>query len=467
MQIVSRPGLAAPSSCGGCFDGAAYDRFVPSSSEQIVGLLVTASRTRTRAVNVEPWNYGWSQEKYRRSTDAAIASHGGAIRLSSAGVEAFEVAVKKLLAMPQIRRGWKGEEVWEMVADLVAALPDGDDAAREVASRAVAKLSSPGPTLVAFAVANTRWSRDPLKLANTIVGTAGSVLAQQVRPSESGRAEVFDRWMSDIEREDANAVVVAATVPAQGERATAVAIEQFDAIVAFAILFELDPEGRGLFSGRGDSHRPRVRGLTVDRQALSQAAPTSSLQLDLAANIFTSGPLIGGSSLHWWGDDAFPLDDLLDECRCEIIAKLLGNDSTVYRRFVVAARWYAKAHWSHEPDDAILACGIALDALLAERGGSPGRVIAERFALLEREVSQRPDRLRRMNEVYAVRSASAHGGRARELDQPLYTRGANADVRWCAKQMWELAQHTQLLTEDDHRKAFDDLKWGTLPDWTR
>jgi hypothetical protein len=133
----------------------------------------------------------------------------------------------------------------------------------------------------------------------------------------------------------------------------------------------------------------------------------------------------------------------------------------MHARFRTAARWYAKAHWSSSREDEVLNLGIALDALLGEKGGSPGRVLADRFALLERDPSQRASRAKQFSDFYSARSAVAHGAGTGEFKEPYLGRRMAKSVRWVVRELLVLMKATNAKTEDEHRRIFDDLKWGT------
>jgi hypothetical protein len=138
------------------------------------------------------------------------------------------------------------------------------------------------------------------------------------------------------------------------------------------------------------------------------------------------------------------------------------GEQAVFRRLRVAARWNAEAHWASESHDAALALGVALDAIVGSRNALPGRLMAQRFAHLEADRGKRRERLRRYAEIFAVRSAVAHGGDPSRAADGTFMRGVAADVRWAAKRLYSLHVMFSGATEADIDDAFDRLALGEL-----
>jgi hypothetical protein len=436
--------------------------------------LFHAAKGRAIVQEKKAWDYGWCVEKYRRSADAAItAGTGQAVQLSSGAVTSLENAVKALLERPAVTGKWDRDELWGVIASLVATLPwdEKDPVLRAEIRRRVALVQSPEPTLVAFPLANVRWEVGPVVVADAVLGHVSSAWLDLVRVTARGRAVIDENskiwWLEDARTREGpeSPVAIATWSTAQGQKATDISEERFNAIVSVALLLETDPDRSKLFSLRGPSHRPGVRGLVIDREALNTAEPDrrGALSRELAAHVYQRGQLGTGSVVHWYGEAPFPLDEILSATRRkESVEEIVIGHTAIHRRLQVAARWYATAHWSIETEDAILALGIALDALLAEAGGSPGRVLAERFALLERLNTQRAARSKYFRDVlYPARSAIAHGGRSADLDDPDFPRKVAAEVRWVAGRIQDLLQAATSGSESDHRELFEGLKWGT------
>jgi len=64
-------------------------------------------------------------------------------------------------------------------------------------------------------------------------------------------------------------------------------------------------------------------------------------------------------------------------------------------------------------DDAALALGVAMDALLSGQRAMPGSALADRFAMLADDPLQRRNLVAEYLASYQVRSSVAHGGRSR------------------------------------------------------
>jgi Apea-like HEPN len=226
------------------------------------------------------------------------------------------------------------------------------------------------------------------------------------------------------------------------------------------LIATVDLDALKIWSLRGDSHRPGVRGLRLHRPALEQAT-SKAIHAELAAEILVVDSAHARKSVHWHGEDPFPLERLL-ELDDGLTARTLGIDDALSNRLRTAARWHAESHWSSDAADAVLALGVAFDALLAEPGGGPGRVIIERRALLEPRLDQRADRARTMREIYEARSSVAHGGRSSKLSESGFLRSASRELRITARQLVALGAVMRLGSEKDVAAAFEDLRWGTL-----
>jgi hypothetical protein len=412
----------------------------------------------------EAWTYGWCSEGYRRRPEAAIRVSSGRVRLPLHAVEAYERAMSRLLASPVSQR-WEAEELWGIVAEMVATLPRGTTGPEEPElQRRMGLLLATSPSLVAFAVANIGWTAEPRTFADCVLGSADARFLKTLERAARGRptVEVADRpwWMSKLWEPDSgeDAVVFAAWVLADGQRAIEEAGRRFEDILSVGLLRVKDPQDLGLTPLRGDSHKPGIRGLALHRPAFRGA---QSLGRELGAEIQIASTT--GRRLHvqWYGEDPLPLDRLI-EGSGDIVAmtSIVTGATPVDRRLRTAARWLAKAHWAVGAEDAVLALGIALDAMLAEEGSSPGRILTERFAFLEADRAIRPSRAKRMDLLYRVRSSVAHGGRSHQLDQEGFVGEMAADVRWVARRLVELSGVAPLRTEADHAALFADLKWG-------
>jgi hypothetical protein len=183
---------------------------------------------------------------------------------------------------------------------------------------------------------------------------------------------------------------------------------------------------------------------------------------ELGAGVHVDGVLGTGVSHHWWGVDAFPIETLVcGDARTHIVGTVIQPAGRLQQRLLTAARWHAKAHWSNTTEDAMLALGIAVDAMLSESGPSPGRVIAERYAYLVPDAQTRALRYRHLlSEVYAARSSVAHGGRSALLSDFRFIRKVASEVRDTFLRLFRLAEESSAVSEADHAAIFTRLKWG-------
>jgi hypothetical protein len=166
-------------------------------------------------------------------------------------------------------------------------------------------------------------------------------------------------------------------------------------------------------------------------------------------------------SVHWYSADPVPLDELLVDAGPDRLTTAALDNAPISRRLRVAARWYADGQWSRDADDAALALGVALDAIVGSRSALPGRVMAQRFALLDADPARRRDRVARYNEVYGVRSAVAHGGESPRLTEEGFVRSVADDVRWATERLLEFGNAFPSTTEAALDSSFEALALGT------
>lgn len=434
-----------------------------SKKTDVVLALLAAAKARSIATS-DAWDYGWCTPEYRNSPDAAATGPDGMrIKFSREGVVALELGIQNLIGEHRIASAWDSDELWGVLTNMISTLPmpaSEKDLRSEIESR-LSKLVDRGGTFVAFEVANVAPPSSCLTIGHSVFGPAGdkwAVTAQEVAPSRTLSSQFAQLWPA--RRPNEGATVYGTWVSAYGEKARRQSEERFHDTIALSILLEREPSDHRLFSGRSDSHRPGVRGLTIDREALERLAGAGP---DLAASVLSVDPTGFGLSTYWWGQDAFPLERLLRQPgRLATVTGLIEQDTNIARRFRTAARWYAKAHWSKQTDDAVLALGIAFDALLGERGGLPGRALTDRFAFLERDCSLRADRAKRFGEIYSARSAVAHGASSTSADDPAFVKEMARDVRFAAIRLLDLTRSRRVESEQSVRELFESLKWGLV-----
>lgn len=434
------------------------------------GSLAVAASGRRYEKSGEGWTYGFAVEGYRRSPEACIqVAKETFVFFTPEAITRLEQATETLLRTSAVQQAWESEEFWGVVADLVATLPreEPEAARRAEIDRRLGHLRQSGPSLVAFPIANASWARGPLAIGDFVVGRADGQWREAIAAAAKGRPVLTKEdqlpWLSADTQSPPSHVAFAAWVPAFGARARTTALSLLDDVLGLVMLFHHDAASQNLFPLRGDSHRPGVRGLVIHRPALSGLASSGndSLAGELAAQTFQASTLRRGLTVSWFGEPPFPLDDLLSLPKLtNVVRKLVAGSNPVHRRFLVASRWYSKAHWASERDDAVLALGIALDALLGDRSGLPSRALADRFALLEGDKSARPTRSRRFAALYGARSGVAHGGRPSEIGDFDFVREMFEAVRWAADQLLNLVTKTGTATDDQYAELFESLKWG-------
>lgn len=144
------------------------------------------------------------------------------------------------------------------------------------------------------------------------------------------------------------------------------------------------------------------------------------------------------------------------------LEKTLDSQVGVASRIRLAARWYAESFWARDLDDSVLALGVSLDALIGSKSGLPGRVMRNRYALLDAAPSSRPERARRYDEIYGVRSAVAHGGTSARISEHNFVRGIEKDITWVAWRLFEAEQAFGQELVGDLDRFFDQLRWGVI-----
>lgn len=443
-----------------------------NATTRLVGIsdnLVLAALTR-RTASQEAWNYGWCLRDYRWSAEAAITHSTSAnVRLSANGVQSIETAMQSLLHLPSVRELYDPKEVWGLVASIVGSLPltDDPDVLRARVDERLFTLTVPPDSCVIVPIANLDPGAAVIEVGSLFVGRFGddwrNLLKLRARGSKLLSCGDECWWASQpTDGAGDDLVLMSYFGRSQLGRAFREAEETFENLIALALALEPDLDGTGLYSLRGDSHRPGIRGLAVDRQGL-QRAPKAlpTLNRELGSDVVIDDILGPRVTHHWYGEKPFPLHQLLSGDRIDEVRRLLVGQTSVHHRVRVAARWHAKAYWSHASEDAVLALGIAFDSLLSESTPSPGRVLAERFAFLSPSVEERPLRYKLfIGEYYSARSSIAHGRKKGTIDAKFVRRMAT-DVRYIFRKLASLAKAEGLESEDALAKMFEKIKWGT------
>lgn len=447
---------------------------MPVADYTVEQLLVSAAAAVVET-EVEPWEYGWYVETYRRSGRAALPSSSGAVTIAPPGLGDYEEAVSRLARVPAIRDRWDAKELWGLIATLVVATAQADDPATFV-SRNVARLREARPSLVAMPVANVTWASAPASLAGGVFGALDESFLDAVASDANGRPDLADpaarEWVDlqtnprrrDTDQSGPREVVVAAFwTLAQNHLATELATRWLEDVCCLALLLRRGERGPEMWSLRGDHNRPGPRGLVLHRSTVEAVLGTDAHgAMDLAFQPLVLSKTFGSHRpVHWYSADPAPLDELLRDADHGRVSAAALDTTAVARRLRVAARWYADGHWSRDADDAALALGVALDAIVGSRSALPGRVMAQRFALLDAVPSRRGDRVLRYNEVFSVRSAVAHGGHASRLTEDGFVRSIADDVRWAANRLLEFGKFFPSSSESELDSSFQALSLGT------
>jgi len=333
--------------------------------------------------------------------------------------------------------------------------------------RRLATITGVANSLVVFPVANTAWGGPPLLIADVVLGRFGPAMRDVVKAAAKGRpilrADDAVDWTPESGATSGD-VVFATWVPAFGEKARDLAYIKLDQLLGLCLLFRHDDDNLDLVPFRGESHRPGVRGLVLHRPTLSEVAMGDQrVSRELAAQTFVSSTIRRAATISWFGEKPFPLDVLLADPRiADVIERVLPGGDPTKGRFLVTARWCAKAHWANDMPDATLSLGIALDALIGDKAGLPMRVLADRFALAEVDKTKRAMRARRFVAFYGARSAVAHGGQPQEIEDVTFVREFLASVRWLAERILRLVEARSVTSNEQYAELFEAIKWGTL-----
>ncbi|MFH8514030.1 hypothetical protein ACH4CE_02545 [Streptomyces gelaticus] len=434
------------------------------SQQRITDLLVKAATTIEEAPDAKPWNYGWFLPEYRHSEGAALGTPDGPVTMTSDGVSTYEEAVESLLNQSSIRDRWDAEEFWGLVASLVAAASATEDVSSFIAKN-ISKLIKPSPALVVFPVANVKWEGSPMLLGKKCaIGKAGAEFTEQVTKL-GGRASAAEEVIIEFaERQKYQESPVCFAMLASGQRGMAFtqASRQFEMLVDISLLLEIDKEGYGLHSSRGSWNRPGVRGLTLDRSAIEQSMRGNKSAVELFSNPLIYDELGRAGGHLWYSADPIPLHAVLShEPLRDATLKALVDPGSIYRRLRVAGKWFSEAFWASNPDDATLALGVALDALIGSKSGLPGRAMKERFALLDDSPHSRSLRAKQYDELYRVRSTVAHGGISGKVEEEGFVKGFQREVTWAAWRLIAMQADFSVSGDADLDEVFERLRWGT------
>lgn len=435
---------------------------------QVHDLLIAAANELELANDdLKPWDYGWCKADYRRSPDARLSGPSGTLRMSAEGVSYYETAVELLLGEESVRLRWDAKQLWSIVGSLVVFLWTSG-ASPDKAERQVARLRRAAPSTVLMPAANIRWEGPPIVIGDAVVigewddpEFAAAVSALRGVPSDH---EAIAAYLSS-QPHHRPMTGFATVVAAQRSMAFQQAAKLLEQVCDIALLLVEDKGRYGLYSVRGSWNRPGVRGLVLDRSTIESVFASSENSVELASQPLVIDEIGKSSTVRWYSSDPVPLARLLGDVNlARDLEAVLNAPSEVAARVRLAARWYAESFWATEPDDSVLALGVSLDALIGAKSGLPGRVMRDRYALLDAAPVGRPERAKRYDEIFGVRSAVAHGGTSSRVSESGFVRKIQGDVTWAARRLLcvEKAFGEDLANNLD--RLFDQLRWGMI-DW--
>ncbi|MEU2976612.1 hypothetical protein ABZ678_06270 [Streptomyces hirsutus] len=427
-------------------------------------LVLAAAADAERSDNPKPWDHGWCSESYRHSENAAISSPDGPVRLSKVGVEKLEELHALLSKQSQVRDRWSLEELWGYLATLIAFVY-GSEGPEDKARRLLARILYTEPSVVIFPVSNIAWTGDPIRMGKkNVIGLLDDTFIDAVQ-NLGGRGAAHRKriatYVGGLKHREPR-VGFAALVPGQRGKARRQAARNFQALVDLTMMLVTNKSDRRLWSLRGDTNRPGLRGITLDRKAVETSLRESGDHVELYSNPLVIDAIGSNGGIQWRGEDPIPLKELLaDDSLHVAVETCLTQENSFLRRLHVAARWFAESYWASAQDDAALAAGVALDALLGSKSALPGRAMKERYALLEPDPGTRSKRAKEHEEFYSVRSVVAHGGEVRKLSEGNFLRDMQDSVTWAAWRLLDIHAVFPVSSDKEFESLFDEIRWGT------
>jgi hypothetical protein len=414
----------------------------------------------------EPWTYGWAYEDYRQSEKAAFDGPSGPLSMSAEGLDAFEKAMNVLLKEADVRKRWSGEELWGLLATMTGVAREREDP-KSFVRGALRRIREAPQALSVVLIANASWSGPPMEVAGMVVGHADQEFLDEVCRLGGSRltpdASLGERWLREQVEPRLNDKSVAVPVAlaswgwGQSHRATEEVERHVRNLVDLCLLLESDLKGHQLYR-RGATNRPGVRGLTLDRGAVG-AYLRGPGQLELSSQPLVVQDLGGRAPVQWYGVEPLPLGNLLAQPALQQSVVESFGDDLIASRLRVAARWFAESHYTSEHDDAALALGVALDAMLSGKDALPGSALADRFAMLEPVPDKRAERVKTHLNLYKVRSSVAHGGASSSLNADFISSFVS-EVQWVAQRLLALRVQFAPVSESDIKTCFDEFRWG-------
>lgn len=439
------------------------------STLPIAELLVVAASTVVPVPDRQPWNEAWHLESYRKSKSAALRSSRGPVTMTSQGVAAFEDAVTELLKDSKIRGRWQAEEFWGLVAGtgVVAASELVGEERLEYLKERISYWKNVAEALTIQLVANITWEHPPLLLGAAVIGNTNDEFFAFVNASAQGRTQITQNlsevWMKlEVEPRQINnsptPVAIACWTAGQLLKAFDETGRQLRNVVDLALLLDRDLAAHKAY-GRDDTNRPGIRGVTLDRGAIERnlARPAT---MELATEQLTINEEGNSKRGHWRSAEPLPLGSLLNQDYLRKAVQSCLRDDPISNRIRIAARWFAEARYTLAADDAALALGVGMDALLTGKNNLPGGAMADRVAMLEPDPAKRHERATNYLEFYKVRSSVAHGGRSSKLNDPDFIDEYGAFVHWAAWRSIALRDRFTISSEGAVDDLYNELRWG-------
>jgi hypothetical protein len=439
-----------------------------NKTRSITELLTSASLNVMPASGRKPWAYGWAFSDYRHSDQSALEGLHGPVTLNNEGIDAFEEAVTRLLKEQKIRDRWDVEEFWWMLASIVVIASEEGGDPNDFIGEEVEALRTVGPALTIQLISNVVWNQPPLLLDNAVIGDAGIAFVEFVNASARRRSQVSSelarKWLDKeilprmADNGDAPPAAIACWTVGQENLADEQTERQLRNIVNLAILLEHDLRAHEAYR-RGETNRPGIRGLTLDRGAIERGLKKSA-RLELASSPLRVSSLGAEGGTSWFNAEPLRLGTLLAQQYLRDGVESCLKVDPVSNRLRVAARWFAEAHYTLNDDDAVLALGVAMDAILSGQRALPGSVMADRFALLTPDPKQRRPLITKYMEFYSARSSIAHGGKTSKLAEPSFVDEYQKAVHWAALRSLALRDEFKVQSEKDVEALYDDLRLG-------
>jgi hypothetical protein len=394
-------------------------------SETVLQALLRATGGLTPTNERKPWDHGWGVESYRRSEHPVMSGPSGPLTLSGSALDDFEEAVTMLLRDQGVRVRWGEDELWPLVGSLIATARERGDREAFI-SRELERVRTVGPSVNVLLASNVTWKGVPLVHSDFVIGEADESFLQELIANANGRVspdgeqwrEWFEGHVSPRIPSDGTSspVAFACWTPSQGSRGRKDAERYLEDLIALCLLLEADLSGHEVFR-RGPANRPGVRGLTFDRGALDRGL-VDAARLELASfPLVVSEILSVQSHVEWFGVEPVPLGSLLAQAELRALVLSCLERDFLSRTVRLSARWFAEAFFTLARDDAALALGVALDALLSGEAALGSAAMADRYALLGVDPEVRKQRRKEYQRSFSIRSAVAHGGTSSKLQE--------------------------------------------------